>query len=287
MGRPQPSLFLPRISGLARVAVGVVAIIAAGRFVCGWAGFAAAIIWWLAWVARDRRLANRWASPARREHGIVLVAEAARWLCIRWGFARIARGLAAGGTTGSIELFRWSTGWRGFLAIPSLLSHAHMRGRGRRLAEKIVGYQQHCPGRPVDLIGYSCGAYVVLAALESLPADATVRTVILLAPTVWPEYDLTAALQHVSNRLIYVHSRGDWLINGLGPLLLGTADRRHSIAAGTVGFRCQPDAGVAERLISVPYTYRFLRSGYAGDHFTVASSGFARDDLASWLGDRT
>jgi len=214
---------------------------------------------------------------------VVFVAEAARWLCIRWGFARIARGLTAGGVAGSVELFRWSAGWRGFLAIPSLLGRAHMRTRGRRLAEKILQYQDRYPGRTVDLVGYSCGAYVVIAALESLPAGTCVRTVVLLAPTVWPGYDLTAALQRVSGRMICLHSHGDWLINGLGPLLFGTADRHHTAAAGMVGFRYQTAGALAPRLVSVPYDRRFVKSGYLGDHFTVAGSGLARDHLARWF----
>ena len=105
----------------------------------------------------------------------------------------------------------------------------------------------------------------------------------LLAATVWPGYDLTAALRHVSGRLIYIHSRGDWLINGLGPLLFGTADRKHTPAAGTVGFRHRPADDVADRLFRVAYNRRFARSGYLGDHFTVASSGLARDHVAAWL----
>ena len=264
------------VAGLAAVWIG-------GRFV-GWVGaLGAAIVWWLIWLARERVQARQWASAERRERGIVFFAEAARWLCIRWSFARVARGLDAGRIDGSIELFRWSAGWRGFLAVPALMSQRLMQRRGRRLAEKIVRYQQHYPGRPVDLIGYSSGAYVVLVALESLPAGASVRTAVLLGPTVNPDYDLTAALRHVADRLIYVHSRGDWLINGVGPLLFGTADRRHVLAAGTVGFRRSPADNVADRLIGVPHRWRFAASGYLGDHFTVAGSGFARDYVAPWL----
>ncbi len=258
-------------------------MIAAGWRIGWYAGLAVAIGWWVLWLARERIQCRQWASAERRDRGIIFFAEAARWLCVRWSFVRVARGLAAGGVHASIELFRWSTGWRGFLAIPALMSHALMQRRGQRLAEKIVRYQQRYPDRPVDLIGYSCGAYVVLVALKSLPPDVTVRTAVLLAATVSPDYDLTVALRHISGRLVYVHSRGDWLINGLGPLLFGTADRKHALAAGTVGFRRRPADDVTDRLIRVAYNRRFARSGYLGDHFTVASSGLARDHLAAWL----
>ncbi len=287
MTNRRTSLMGARLQGFAFVAVGVAGIVAARWLVGRPAAIGVAIGWWLIWLLRERVQCRQWTSRTRRERGIVFFAEAARWLCVRWSFVRVARGLAAGGVDGSIELFRWSSGWRGFLAIPALMSHALMRRRGRRLAEKIVRYQERHRDRPVDLVGYSSGAYVVLVALESLPDDVTVRTVGLLAPTVWPQYDLTAALRHVSGRLIAVHSRGDWLINGLGPLLFGTADRWHRPAAGMVGFRRRPDDDVADRFVSVRHTWRFVRSGYLGDHFTVASSGMARDRLAGWLtGDR-
>jgi len=283
MTNPRTSLTTARLQGLAFVAAGVAGIVGARLLIGRPADVGVAIGWWLIWLLRERVQCRQWASPARRDRGIVFFAEAARWLCVRWSFVRVARGLAAGGVDGSIELFRWSSGWRGFLAIPALMSHAVMRRRGRRLAEKIVRYQERHPDRPVDLVGYSSGAYVVLVALESLPADATVRTVVLLAPTVWPQYDLTAALRHVSGRLIALHSRGDWLINGLGPLAFGTADRWHRPAAGMVGFRRRPADDVANRFVSVRHTWRFVRSGYFGDHFTVAGSGIARDHLAAWL----
>jgi hypothetical protein len=277
------SLLSARVTGLAILAAGAAGVILAG-FHGGRLGATTALVgFWLVWMIRDRRQARRWASPARRDNGVVFFAEAARWLCIRWGFARVARGLDAGGLKASIELFRWSPGWRGFLAIPALMSHGMMRTRARRLAEKIARYQRQYPDRPVDLIGYSSGAYVVIAALESLAPGVKVRTVILLAPTVRPGYDLAPALGHVGRHLACVHSRGDWLINGIGPLLFGTADRHHGLAAGTVGFRPVEPAGLGHRLVDVPHTWAFCRSGYFGDHFTVAGSGFARDHVAGWL----
>lgn len=283
MKNPGQSLAVPRVQGVLMALLGAGMVFVAGRGM-GWPGaWAAGIGWWLIWLARERVQSRQWSSPQRRERGIVLFAEAARWLCVRWSFVRVARGLSAGGVTGSIELFKWCGGWRGFLAIPALMSCGLMQRRGRRLAEKIVRYQALYPGRPVDLIGYSSGAYVVLVALESLPLSAKVRTAVLLAPTVRPDYDLTPALKHVAGRLYCLHSRGDWLINGLGPLLFGTADRRHTPGAGMVGFRRRPDADVADRLDAVPYSRRFIRSGYLGDHFTVASAGMARDYLARWL----
>ncbi|MBN1341236.1 MAG: DUF726 domain-containing protein [Phycisphaerae bacterium] len=279
------SLLAPRLRGLLILAAGLGAVAISARRAGPGAALAAAVAWWLLWLLHERRQCRRYASPELRERGIVFFAEAARWLCIRWSFVRVARGLRAGGVTAGIELFRWCSGWRGFLAIPALMSQGLMQRRGRRLAEKIVHYQTRYPDRPVDLIGYSSGAYVVLVALESLPDGVTVRMAILLAPTVRPDYDLTSALRHISGRMIALHSRGDWLINGIGPLLFGTADRRHAIAAGTVGFRNRPQGHLADRLMTVPYRTEFVRSGYLGDHFTVAGSGLARDHLAGWMID--
>ncbi len=279
------SLLGARVRGALLLAIGVGGVIVAGRLVGAWAAAAAAVACWLVWLARERVQCRQWSSASRRERGVVFFAEAARWLCVRWSFVRVARGLAAGGVDGSIELFRWSTGWRGFLAIPALMSEGIMRRRGRRLVEKIVRYQQRNPDRPVDLVGYSCGAYVVLVALESLPDGVTVRTAVLLAGTVSPGYDLTPALRHVGGRLIAVTSPRDWLINGLGPLLFGTADRKHTPAAGMVGFRRPPADDVAARFVAVPHRWRFVRCGYLGDHFTVAGSGMARDYVAPWLTD--
>lgn len=249
-------------------------------------GLGAAVVWWLAWLAREREQCRQWSSSERREKGILFFAEAARWLYIRWSFARVARGLRAGGYDGSIELFEWCGDWRGFLAIPALMSHRQMQRRGKRLAEKIVRYRELYPDRPVDLLGYSCGAYVVLVALEALPEGVSVRTVLLLGPTVRPDYDLTPALRRVEGRMIALTSSGDWFVNGLGPLLFGSADRKHTPAAGMVGFRNAPHPDVADRFIEVRYQRRFALSGYFGDHFTVAGGGMARDYLVDWLNGR-
>lgn len=268
-----------RLVGVLWVCAGV-AMVGVGSHWAGGAGAAVAcVLWWLGWFLRDRRQSGMWASADRREEGVVFFAEAARWLCIRWGFARVARGLDAGGVRGSIELFRWSRGWRGFLAIPSLWSGAHMRARGQRLAEKIARYRQQYPERPVHVIGYSCGAYVVVSALECLPKGVSVSKAILLAPTISPGYDLSTALGHVGERMICFHSYGDWVINGIGPLLFGTADRRHCLSAGMVGFRPAAGGG-SDRMLDVRHGMRFLRWGYLGDHFTVAGSGLAKGYLA-------
>lgn len=268
------------------LALGIAGVVLFGIWLGSLGALGAALVWWLAWLARERVQCRQWSSTSVRESGVVFFAEAARWLFIRWSFVRVARGLRAGGYTAAIELFPWCGDWRGFLAIPALMSHERMRRRGRRLAEKIVQYQEAYPGRPVDLIGYSCGAYVVLVALESLPEHAAVRTVILLGPTVQPDYDLTPALRHIGGRMIALTSRGDWLINGIGPLLFGTADRKHTPAAGMVGFRANLEPDVFDRFLDVHYRLRFLRSGYVGDHFSVACAGMARDYLCDWLEGR-
>ncbi len=280
------SLLVPRIRGLLIFAWGAGSVVFFGGGL-GWPGaLGAALIWWLAWLEMERLQCARWSSRGRRDAGVLFFAEAARWLCIRWSYVRLARGLRAGGYEGRVELFQWCGNWRGLLAIPALMSHRQMRRRGKRLAEKIVRYHEQYPGRPIDLIGYSCGAYVVLVALEALPETVSVRTVLLLGPTVRPDYDLTAALRRVDGRMIALTSSGDWFVNGLGPLLFGTADRRHTPAAGMVGFRMSPHPEVADRFVDLRYRRSFARSGYLGDHFTVACGGLARDHLADWLEGR-
>ena len=122
----------------------------------------------------------------------------------------------------------------------------HGRGdapaRARRLADFIVTARRDNPDPPIYLMGYSCGAFVALRALELLPPDVQVDAAVFLAAAFDPDHDMTAALSRVRGRIVNCSSALDCLIIGAGTCLFGTAERTFGPSAGMVGLRTPPCA---------------------------------------------
>jgi len=197
----------------------------------------------------------------------------------------IARGLDDGGVPAAVEIFDWTTGRR-WLSLYHLRASQLHRDSARRLADRIVRYQDAHPGRPVFLIGHSGGCGVAAYALRALPEGRSVCGVIFLAAALSPRFDLRDVLGRVERGLWSFHSCWDWLQLGLGTTLLGTVDGRHVPSAGMVGFR--GDAGTesspaAHHLSQMPHRLAFVRSWHWGDHWSCANRVFVSDLLAPLL----
>jgi pimeloyl-ACP methyl ester carboxylesterase len=114
-------------------------------------------------------------------------------------------------------------------------------GRNRKaaaeLAQRILAYQSSHPGGRVFLVGHSGGTAIAVWAAEALPDGDSVDGIVLLASSLSPSYDLSGALAKSRNGIVSFCSHRDSLLLGLGTAVFGTMDRRHTAAAGQVGFQ--------------------------------------------------
>ena len=200
----------------------------------------------------------------------------------------IVRGLADGGVQAAIEIFDWTTG-------VILLFPYHLRGWRRNLAcadclaNRIVEYRKACPGRPVHLVGHSGGGALSILTLERLPAGTTVTSAVLLQPAISPGHDLSAVLAKTENGIWNFCSVFDVFFDGIGTILAGTMDGRHSPAAGMIGFRPAVDLDkpgkelYARQLHQVPFRPEMCSAFHFGGHMGATNRVFVAERIAPLL----
>jgi len=168
----------------------------------------------------------------------------------------------------AVETVVWSHGYGRY--IKDHVDHQNHLVMGRSLAERVLCYRRYYPHLRIYLIGHSAGCAVVLAAAEVLPPD-TVDRIVLLAPSVSPQYDLRPALASAREGIDAFVSERDRFILGLCMRIVGTADGKRGAAAGRVGFRpaiCTPtDAALYGRLRQHPWQAGVLWTGHLGGHY--------------------
>jgi pimeloyl-ACP methyl ester carboxylesterase len=198
-------------------------------------------------------------------------------------------GLKSGGVGTEIELVDWTT------QCPALMLY-HLRGlernrmQARQIAQRIVDYQQHFPGYPVNLIGHSGGAGVALLTLEELPADHQVDSVILLSGAMSSVYDLRPVFPKIKRGIFnYSSPIGDSLLLGALTRVFGTIDGHHCTSIGVNGFKFPANATPEERLqyfrklFERRYELSMAFNGNLSDHFGPLNPLFARNELAPIL----
>jgi pimeloyl-ACP methyl ester carboxylesterase len=148
-----------------------------------------------------------------------------------------------------------------------------------KVARTIADWRRQHPSGRIDLIGHSAGAGVVLGALPRI-GQAHVHTVILLAPSVSPSYDLTAALAHVDGVMHAFHSDRDTGFLEWRTSNFGTYDGMKNPAAGFAGFT---GSYAPAKLVQHPYDPNWESLDYDGGHFSIRSAAFARQIIAPLL----
>jgi len=237
-----------------------------GKMVRWWGGATLLGIWAVQWLLDRRAVARgQGGDPAP---GLTLFVEPVAWLALKWGFRRFLIAAQMSARPGRVELFGWSSGWRGFLVLPDLVSVRRNLRHARRLADRLQRQAAEHPGSPIRLVTYSSGGFIALEALRRLPQDVQVDRLVMLAPTVSPGYDLGPALQRC-REAVCVCSKGDFLINGLGAMVFGTNDRRHTVSAGMLGFDQRPGDGGGLR--HMRWRAADIRRLWFAGHFTVSS----------------
>ena len=222
--------------------------------------------------------------PGDAERGLVIFVESIRWLGVRWGFSSCGRGLRQAGFGGELLYWRWHAAWRAWLVLPAIMDAGMLEAEAGRLAEFIARQRREHPDRPIWLIGYSCGGYVAVRALERLGGDVRIESAAVLAGAFSPQRDLSAAARRVRGRIVLCSSLLDWFIIGLGTLVFGTADRKHTLSAGMVGLRGHSGVAEAGRLVEVKWRPALMGLGQFGGHFTAPAAGFIGRRVAPPMG---
>ena len=192
---------------------------------------------------------------------------------------QLVKGLLDGRAAATSEIIDWTGDDRGARALGNVARHHAWAARVARRIEAILAAD---PRTPIVLVGHSAGTGIVVWALEDLPPQVHVRTVLLLASALSPRYDLTAALRHVDGHAISLYSDHDDVVLGAGTAVFGTVDRVKSPAAGYVGFHA-PAAGKTPeyaQLIQYPYDPAWADFGNDGDHIGPTDRRFAQLILA-------
>lgn len=197
----------------------------------------------------------------------------------------IANGLREGGVEGAIEIFDWGTRAGPLTWWLHLTDHERNVEQARGLADEIRRYKRAHPEAPVDLVAHSGGAGIALLALEDLPRDMQVKSVVLLAAAVSPDYNLSRALNATQRGIWNFYSNLDVGFLGAGTLVFGTVDREHKVAAGAVGFDTSRSFGDPRhdpynKLHQVAYRTGMAAAGHLGTHTGWSSPGFVREWLA-------
>jgi hypothetical protein len=239
-----------------------------GTMVRYWGAATLVAIWATQYVSSRRAVRSLPIGDPSR--GLLVFVEGVAFLGIRWAIQDVLAATQLTAFPGQIEICEWSRGWRGAALLPDLMDSRRNREHGRQLAARLADYAAQHPGAPIEILTCSSGGFIALEAMKALPPGLRVRRLLLLTSTVSHGYDLSAALARC-DAIVNVYSRFDLFVNGLGPLLFGTNDGPHTLPAGTVGFS---GAGQPNNLRQVPWTPRFIRLGWIGDHMTGLSPRF-------------
>lgn len=203
------------------------------------------------------------------------------------GTLSVPRGLRQAGYRGAIETFGWQSvvGW----TLRDQMDRERNEGQARRLAGRIEEYVRAHPGRRVNIIALSAGTGITTWALEALPEDVRVGTVVYLASSLSRQYDLSEALKRVDGKLYCFYSPRDPVLK-YGVPVAGSVDRElfESNAAGSYGFAMPPGrdtrrAELYRRLRNRPYRDEYAEYGYHGLHTDGTAQGFVAKVIAPLL----
>jgi pimeloyl-ACP methyl ester carboxylesterase len=199
-----------------------------------------------------------------------------------WVDDTFAQGMKDAGFPGDLEIHDWTHGDRG---LGALVGFEKNQQQAQAIADMLAERFQLDPESPLFISGHSGGGAIAVWALEKLPPGLRVRDAVLLSPALSPQYDLTAALRHVSGHIHVFYSSGDNVVLGLGTSLFGNMDRFKGDAAGMVGF-VRPQAGDAAeyaKLVGHPYKSEWAWLGNGGTHIGPMAHSFVQQVVAPLL----
>jgi pimeloyl-ACP methyl ester carboxylesterase len=199
---------------------------------------------------------------------------------------RFIRGLRAGGYDGTFEIFDWTAKDPG---LNALFARKRNELQAEKFAEKIRQILKDEPGVKLRIVCHSGGAGIAAWALERLPDDAKIESIVFIAPALSPKYDLSKALSHVRGKAFALTSVNDVIVLGAGTRVFGTIDGKKEEAAGLRGFKTpdEPaDPKQYDKLVQMPYQDAWMEIGNIGDHIGPMGQEFAEKVIAPLLQDR-
>jgi hypothetical protein len=192
--------------------------------------------------------------------------------------------VARSGRPLSVQSLPWSHGpGRWFLDLTDTANHKRW---AQQLVERIEADRETGGPCGTYLLGKSGGCGVIIRALEQLP-PGSVDTVVLLAPAISADYPLHRALDPIREKLIVFWSPLDVIVLGAGTCLFGTIDRKHSLAAGLVGFRSldRLPSESREKVQQIRWSPRMAKTGFCGGHVGTDLPWFLGRFVLPWFGE--
>ncbi|MCS7034956.1 MAG: hypothetical protein NZ561_13340, partial [Phycisphaerae bacterium] len=194
-------------------------------------------------------------------------------------YSDLRRGLTDGRVHRRIETFGW--GLPGPLFAMNFNSKPIHHAAERRLAARIKVLAGQQTSGPIAIVAHSAGAGVAMGALARLPEGLTVDQVILLHPSLSPQFDLSPGLTKIDQRLIVFHSERDTTFLQWRTGTFGTYDGVRTTAAGNRGFDLSSLAPeLRQKVVQRAYEPQFAELGNDGGHFGVTSRRFVAEVIA-------
>jgi hypothetical protein len=188
----------------------------------------------------------------------------------------MARGLLRARHRGAVEIFPWNRGVPLLCWLRNLMDRRHHERQSDRLVERILRHRKRYPDSPVCVLAQSGGCWVTVRALEKLPAGVRVRSAVLLAPSISPGYDISAAAAKCERGLVSVGGPGDFFFLAFGTTVFGTSDRLHTPSAGWIGWHHYYVEGFTE----LRWHPSWIKCGYLGNHTTTSAVRFIQQVIA-------
>ena len=149
-----------------------------------------------------------------------------------------------------------------------------------KLAKVIEDRHEKFPSATIDLIGHSAGCGVILGAMKRLPQDLRPNTIVLLAPSVSPTFDLAPALSRIDTLHVFSSPRDTFFLNWRTSHF-GTYDNVKTRAAGNAGFDLAAlPADLRAKVVTHPYEEAWKDLDNDGGHFGALADPFAQKIIA-------
>lgn len=195
----------------------------------------------------------------------------------------VIKGLVAGGYRGNVEIVHW--GAPGALFMLNMQNTAVHERAQEKLAATVIEWRLRHPAGRIDLVAHSAGCGVALGALKWIGQERHVNNVVLLRPSVSPQYELTDPLKHITGKLYVFYSDQDNVFLKWRTGTFGTYDNVRTEAAGRVGFTGTDKLPADLRSHCVQYAYNpaWKSLHEDGGHFGPLAEPFAQTVISPLL----
>jgi len=226
-------------------------------------------------------------TPERMNNGLVVILPGIEGTSPANREVRSA--LDASGVDRALPIWNWGIPIPGAGMIVNQIDFLGNRLRAKRIADRIVKYQNEHPGRPVHLVGHSGGGGIAVLATEQLPEGRKVDGLVLLSASISSAYDVTKALKKCRSGIVNFYNEDDTALLGVGTIVLGNVDGTHGLSAGLLGF-APPGASASDekrltysKLFQVKLSGPMISENLGGAHFATTQYRFVLTYVSPWV----